>query len=347
MIDAPQTGFLLENYSIGSVPTFSFQKKVHLQGYMSSLSSFKSLTTKKKKTWKTNGQKEEEQQRTEGQSEAKKQKVDGMALYAAPVSTLDAHAAAVDVVPESDDDLPPRDEVMRKLRSRNQPVTVFGETDRARVLRLRRVEESNDVTDGQLDQQNVFGKLMEQNEGDEQSDPDLLRLLKLVPNDSADAAPSCVEDELLVHFTKLLKMVGDELMGRPEAEARSQAGRKAKTIWKQTLLYILPLYKKLAARQLEGAILEPLRLIVENLKLRNYAKCDDAYLLLAIGKAAWPMGVTGTGIHARAAQEKISTGETAHVLNDEVQRKYIQSVKRLITCSQRFFPSDGNGTTMW
>lgn len=33
-------------------------------------------------------------------------------------------------------------------------------------------------------------------------------------------------------------------------------------------------------------------------------------------------------IHERSAREKISTDQVAHVLNDEVSRKYIQSVKR-------------------
>ena len=33
-------------------------------------------------------------------------------------------------------------------------------------------------------------------------------------------------------------------------------------------------------------------------------------------------------IHERSAREKISSDQVAHVLNDEVSRKYIQSLKR-------------------
>lgn len=33
-------------------------------------------------------------------------------------------------------------------------------------------------------------------------------------------------------------------------------------------------------------------------------------------------------IHERSAREKISIDQVAHVLNDEVSRKYIQSLKR-------------------
>ena len=35
-------------------------------------------------------------------------------------------------------------------------------------------------------------------------------------------------------------------------------------------------------------------------------------------------------IHERSAREKISSDQVAHVLNDEVSRKYIQSLKRYV-----------------
>jgi pre-mRNA-splicing factor 18 len=35
-------------------------------------------------------------------------------------------------------------------------------------------------------------------------------------------------------------------------------------------------------------------------------------------------------IHERSAREKISSDQVAHVLNDEVSRKYIQSLKRSV-----------------
>jgi len=41
--------------------------------------------------------------------------------------------------------------------------------------------------------------------------------------------------------------------------------------------------------------------------------------------------ITLPRIHERSAREKISTDQVAHVLNDEVSRKYIQSLKRLVT----------------
>jgi pre-mRNA-splicing factor 18 len=51
--------------------------------------------------------------------------------------------------------------------------------------------------------------------------------------------------------------------------------------------------------------------------------------------------VTAVGIHARSSREKIQAGQVAHVLNDETQRKWIQSLKRLMTYAQKKYPSDG------
>ena len=38
--------------------------------------------------------------------------------------------------------------------------------------------------------------------------------------------------------------------------------------------------------------------------------------------------IVASSIHERSAREKISSDQVAHVLNDEVSRKYIQSLKR-------------------
>jgi len=67
-----------------------------------------------------------------------------------------------------------------------------------------------------------------------------------------------------------------------------------------------------------------MREIVQMLVQREYINANDAYLRMAIGNAAWPIGVTNVGIHSRTGREKIFSQNIAHVLNDETQRKYIQ-----------------------
>lgn len=144
---------------------------------------------------------------------------------------------------------------------------------------------------------------------------------------------------MLSYFYSLLHEWGLQLAARSEADRRSAVGKKDKTTWKQTLVYILPLFRKLASRTLDPTVQDPLFKITGFMKQRRYVEANDAYLLLAIGNAPWPMGVTMVGIHERSAREKIGSDNVAHVLNDETQRKYVQSVKRLISFAQKTYPS--------
>ena len=60
----------------------------------------------------------------------------------------------------------------------------------------------------------------------------------------------------------------------------------------------------------------------------------DYQLVMHPGRLEWPW----VGIHERSAHEKINTGSVAHALNDEVTRKWIQSIKRLMTFCQKVYP---------
>ena len=80
-------------------------------------------------------------------------------------------------------------------------------------------------------------------------------------------------------------------------------------------------------------------IIVKRCMERDYLSAMDQYIKLAIGNAPWPIGVTMVGIHERSAREKIYTNSVAHIMNDETTRKYLQSIKRLMTLCQRRYPS--------
>lgn len=81
-------------------------------------------------------------------------------------------------------------------------------------------------------------------------------------------------------------------------------------------------------------IQDKLVLIVQYCEEGNFRAAHDQYILSAIGNAAWPIGVTSVGIHDRSGRERISTSKVAHVMNNELQRKYLTSVKRLMTFAQ-------------
>lgn len=70
----------------------------------------------------------------------------------------------------------------------------------------------------------------------------------------------------------------------------------------------------------------------------DFLKANDHYLRCAIGNSAWPIGLTMVGIHERSGREKISSSKVAHIMNNELQRKYLSSVKRLMTYAQNLRP---------
>jgi hypothetical protein len=56
--------------------------------------------------------------------------------------------------------------------------------------------------------------------------------------------------------------------------------------------------------------------------------CDDGWVGVLALCILGPFFDFRHSIHERSAREKISSDQVAHVLNDEVSRKYIQSLKR-------------------
>lgn len=94
----------------------------------------------------------------------------------------------------------------------------------------------------------------------------------------------------------------------------------------------------LKERKISKDILENLVKVSQFIQFREYMKANDYYLRLSIGNAPWPIGVTMVGIHERSARERISSSKVAHALNDETQRKWIQTLKRLMTLSQKIWP---------
>lgn len=137
-----------------------------------------------------------------------------------------------------------------------------------------------------------------------------------------------------------MRLWGQDLDGRPVDMKRAAEGKRASATYKQTEIYLEPLLKTLKKRECDPNILHLLSELIGHLMEREYIKANDAYLRMAIGNAAWPIGVTNVGIHSRTGREKIFAQNIAHVLNDETQRKYIQAIKRIMTYSQHRFPTD-------
>ncbi|KAL0391001.1 UNVERIFIED_CONTAM: Pre-splicing factor 18 [Sesamum calycinum] len=268
----------------------------------------------------------------------------------------------------------PKQEVIRRLRFLKQPVTLFGEDDEARLDRLKFVlkaglfeVDDSDMTEGQtndflrdiveLKKRQKSGILSDRKRkstedggedkesggGDEDlsgdgassgmdHDKDLKRM-------KANFEELCDEDKILVFFKKLLNEWNQELNEMTEAEKRTAKGKSMVATFKQCARYLNPLFKFCRKKVLPDDIRQALMVVVDCCMKRDYLAAMDHYIKLAIGNAPWPIGVTMVGIHERSAREKIYTNSVAHIMNDETTRKYLQSVKRLMTFAQRRYPT--------
>uniref|UniRef100_A0A6G1SF55 Pre-mRNA-splicing factor 18 n=1 Tax=Aceria tosichella TaxID=561515 RepID=A0A6G1SF55_9ACAR len=259
----------------------------------------------------------------------------------------------------------PRKEVIKRLRERGQPIKLFGESDEDSYNRLRQLELSEpDATNGMgndfkaaMDKVNdEINKTCERS-----SDPSSGNkndVITTVLNTSIEEIRALIQelnpashytDErtvandcriIMKFFRFLLESWGMELNARPIEEKTSQEGKTVSARYTNTRANLKPLFKLLKKNTISRDILRQLNLISKDLVARDYKEANSHYIEMSVGNAAWPMGVTMVGIHARTGREKISQNNIAHALNDETQRKYIQGIKRLMTQCEKMFPTD-------
>ncbi|KAG8853183.1 mRNA splicing protein prp18 [Serendipita sp. 411] len=249
------------------------------------------------------------------------------------------------------------EEAIRRLRAKGQPIRLFGESDKDRRLRLRALELIEERVGDKTTGQNDFRKALEDVEEEERrkmergTQNDTKKGEKREADTQVDLALIKADPDKLypVIYYALKKTLADWAQWmdeRPESVKRTNQGKIAAATQVQSGEYLKPLFKQLRARSLAPDVLARIAEIVHYMQKRQYQRANDAYLRLSIGNAPWPIGVTMVGIHERSAREKISTDLVAHVLNDEVSRKYIQSLKRLLTFSQTKYPPEDSSQLM-
>uniref|UniRef100_A0A3Q3IUP4 Pre-mRNA-splicing factor 18 n=1 Tax=Monopterus albus TaxID=43700 RepID=A0A3Q3IUP4_MONAL len=245
-----------------------------------------------------------------------------------------------------------RQEVIRRLRERGEPIRLFGESDYDAFQRLRKIEIlTPEVNKGlRNDLKAAMDKIDQQylNEivgGTEPGELDTQHDLKVHEENTTIEELEALgktlgtgDDDGDQDF--LLGVWAKDLNSREDHVKRSVQGKLASATHSQTESYLSPLFRKLRKKSLPADIKESITDIIKFMLEREYVKANDAYLQMAIGNAPWPIGVTMVGIHARTGREKIFSKHVAHVLNDETQRKYIQGLKRLMTMCQKHFPTD-------
>ncbi|GJJ78665.1 pre-mRNA-splicing factor 18 [Entomortierella parvispora] len=243
------------------------------------------------------------------------------------------------------------EEVVRRLRARGHPIRLFAETDKERKIRLRALELVEDRSEGQ---RNDFMRALENAETGlhmealGRQEEEKKKKNKEDPTKNVDTSEISVElfqkdqDKLYVliytYFKRLLREWERDLDQRPDELKRSTAGKLATATQAQSAEYLKPFFKSLRHKALEQDVLMRITEIAQLMIKREHMAANDAYLKLSIGNAPWPIGVTMVGIHERSGREKIFSAQVAHVLNDETSRKWIQSIKRIMTFAEKKYP---------
>ena len=245
--------------------------------------------------------------------------------------SLEAETESENIAPE---------EVIAKLRVLQEPAILFGESHTQRVQRLKKISapksQKVQLSKGPIP---TVLKLLPESE---------LKVPPVPPSATDKSGRDYLYRQLASYFTLVLSEWISALASRPQSVKESSQGRAAENAMLQSRENMRPLFKKFESGDLADAILEPVVEIVHAAQERRYVDANDGYLRLSIGKAAWPIGVTMVGIHERSAREKLHESDkgAAHIMSDEVTRKFLQSIKRCLSFAQTRWPPEDIGQMM-
>merc|ERR1712217_791206 len=147
---------------------------------------------------------------------------------------------------------------------------------------------------------------------------------------------------------KSLKAWEKELAEKSDEDKKKAIVKTEMAQHRQCRRDVRPLQKRLRLYVLEEFLLDKIYHIVKHAADRKYRDANEAYLDLSIGKAAWPVGIgcggsmlmeDAIGLHDRF-NRMTSVKDNAVTLNDDVTRKYVQALKRLMNVAQRYWPPD-------
>lgn len=155
-------------------------------------------------------------------------------------------------------------------------------------------------------------------------------------------------DFIRSYVRKTMKAWEKDLADRPEDVKASAMCKKEINHHRQARRDIRPLQKRLRMYRLEEFLLDKLYPIMQKAEEREYRQAAEAYLDLSIGKAAWPVGIgcggsmlmeDAIGLHDRF-NRMANVKDIAYALNDDVVRKYVQALKRLMSMAEKFWPPE-------
>jgi len=170
-----------------------------------------------------------------------------------------------------------------------------------------------------------------------------------------DAPPIEVEDTVMdkcdfirAWARKALKAWEKELADKPDEEKAKQIVKTEIAAHRQVRRDVRPLQKRLRVYAMDDFLLDKIYTIVKFAAELEYRNASEAYLDLSIGKAAWPVGIgcggsmlmeDAIGLHDRFNRNN-QVKDIAFALNDDVTRKYVQALKRLMNVAKKYWPPE-------
>ncbi|KAF5102404.1 hypothetical protein D0Z03_000416 [Geotrichum reessii] len=223
------------------------------------------------------------------------------------------------------------EELIREFRVRGEPVTLFAERRSQRVLRLHELNQQ-----AERDEQERHEEKLEQTIDMEINEPDI----KANPTKVYTQMRATIRT-LLSEWRAIVTAAPDNQNTDDDGSATSE-NKEALAVLAQTESYCQPLLVQLRQKALSKQLYPKLATLLMHIQQHRYREANDIYIQMSIGNAAWPIGVTAVGIHARSARERI-TGygndkddkvQVAHIMSDDATRKWLIAVKRFITFAE-------------
>ncbi|KAE8579439.1 hypothetical protein XENTR_v10024038 [Xenopus tropicalis] len=184
-----------------------------------------------------------------------------------------------------------RQEVIRRLRERAEPIRLFGETDYESFQRLRKIEIlAPEVNKGlrndlkaaldKIDQQYLNELVAGQETTEEDTQNDLKVHEENTTIEELEALGECLgqgnDNKDMDIINKVLKFLlgvwAKELNAREDYVKRSVHGKLASATQKQTESYLKPLFRKLRKKNLPADIKESITDIIKFMLQREYVK---------------------------------------------------------------------------
>jgi pre-mRNA-splicing factor 18 len=153
-----------------------------------------------------------------------------------------------------------------------------------------------------------------------------------------DYAEQC--SDVHVWVTKTMRDWEHTNLSKPRGWENTLEGKTELQLFRETKRIFWNLYETLVMKTCNTLMLNKYYHIAHYCLLREYVCANDNFMDLSIGNAPWPIGVTMVGIHERSGRAKIFTSQIAHIMNDESQKQIVLNMKRLITFSQKKYPTN-------